>query len=87
MILKNKQDGFPEIIHRCSERLMFAKQKWELPDKFLYPCLFSTGGIVIDETLIMSYGAADQNVGISWVNYNELVTYIRKFDSRGDVID
>jgi beta-1,2-mannobiose phosphorylase / 1,2-beta-oligomannan phosphorylase len=85
MILKNKANGFPEIVNRCSERLMYAQQKWELPDKFLCPCIFTTGGIVIGDTLIMSYGAADQNAGIAWVNFNELITYLRKFNSSGKV--
>lgn len=86
MILKNKENSFPEIIHRCSERLMYASQDWELPDKFLCPCLFSTGGIIIDGTLIISYGAADQKVGISWVNFDELVAYVRNFDAKGNRI-
>lgn len=84
MILKNVENDFPEIIHRCSERLMYAQQKWELPDKFLCPCLFTTGGIVIGDTLIMSYGAADQKAGISWVGLEELVSYIRQFDADGN---
>lgn len=83
MILKERENDFPEIIHRCPERLMYAKQEWELPDKFLVPCIFTTGGIVIDDTLIMSYGAADQKAGIAWVNIKELVEHIRKFDKYG----
>lgn len=31
----------------------------------------------------MSYGAADQKVGIAWVHFAELVGYIRKFDENG----
>jgi beta-1,2-mannobiose phosphorylase / 1,2-beta-oligomannan phosphorylase len=81
MILRNNENDFPEITHRCLERLMYAQQRWELPDKFLCPCLFTTGGIVIDDTLIMSYGAADQKAGISWVNFNDLVSYIKEFDA------
>lgn len=86
MIMKEKDNDLPEIINRCSERLMYAQQKWELPDKFLCPCIFTTGGIVIDGTLIMSYGAADQKAGISWVNLKELTDYVRKFDAKGNKI-
>lgn len=86
MILKNKENDFPEITHRCSDRLMYATQKWELPDKFLCPCIFSTGGVIIDETLIISYGAADQNAGIARVNFNELVSNTREFDKDGNYI-
>ncbi len=83
MILKEKENDFPEIIHRCSDRLMYAQQKWELPDKFLCPCIFTTGGIVVDDTLIISYGAADQKAGISWVNFRDAVEYVRLFDRVG----
>lgn len=83
MILKEKENDFPEIIHRCPDRLMYAQQKWELPDKFLCPCIFTTGGIVVDDTLIISYGAADQKVGISWVSFKDVVEYVRLFNKDG----
>jgi hypothetical protein len=35
----------------------------------------------------MSYGAADQKAGISWVNFKELVEYVRQFDADGNKID
>lgn len=86
MIVKEQENAFPKIIHRCSERVMYAQQEWELPDKFLCPCLFTTGGIVVGEKLIMSYGAADQKVGIAWTNFKELVDYIKYFDEDGNII-
>lgn len=87
MILKEKENAFPEIIHRCPTRLMYAKQEWELPDKFLCPCIFTTGGIRVDDTLIMSYGAADQKVGIAWANFKAIVEHVKEFDSIGNKID
>lgn len=84
MILKEKENTFPEIIHRCSERLIYASQDWELPDKFLCPCIFTTGGIISGKELIMSYGAADQKIGMAWVDFDELITYVRNFDSIGN---
>jgi predicted GH43/DUF377 family glycosyl hydrolase len=86
MILEEQKNQFPKIKHRCPERLMYAKQEWELPDKFLCPCLFTTGGIVIDDELIMSYGAADQKIGIAWACYDEIVDYVRTFDAIGNKI-
>lgn len=83
MILKEVANDFPQIIHRCPDRLMYASQPWELPDKFPCPCLFSTGGIVVDGTLVISYGAADQKVGIAWGNLDQLVSHLRKFDEKG----
>jgi predicted GH43/DUF377 family glycosyl hydrolase len=83
MILKEQENDFPEIINRCPSRLMYAQQDWELPDKFLCPCIFTTGGIKVGDTLIMSYGAADQKVGIAWTDFNELVKYVKLFDKYG----
>ncbi len=87
MILKKQENDFPKIIHRCSSRLMYAKQDWELPDKFACPCIFTTGGIVKDDELIMSYGAADQKVGIAWACFDEILDYVRSFDSQGNPLD
>ena len=83
MILKEQENDFPKIIHRVSERLIFAKQKWELPDKFPCPCIFTTGAVVVDDTLIMGYGAADQKIGIAKVCLSELIAYIECFDENG----
>lgn len=84
MILENKEDDFPHILHRCSERIMYAQQEWELPDKFECPCIFTTGGIVVDNKLIISYGAADQKVGIAWTDFDEIIAYVKSFDANGN---
>ncbi len=83
MIVKEEEGAFPKVIHRCPDRLMYAKQEWEMPSDYPTPCLFTTAGIVVDGELIMSYGAADQKVGIAWVNLGELVEHIRSFDAEG----
>lgn len=83
MIIKEQDNDFPAVIHRCSDRLMFAERDWEMPSDYPTPCLFTTGGIVMGEDLIMSYGAADQKVGIAWVNFSSLLAYIRTFDANG----
>ncbi|MCR4694666.1 MAG: hypothetical protein K5773_05045 [Pseudobutyrivibrio sp.] len=86
MIVKEEENSFPKIIHRMSERLIYAKQDWELPDKFLCPCIFTTGAVVDKGSLIMGYGAADQKIGIAKVNLDELVNYIKTFDSQGNKV-
>lgn len=83
LILREMEDDFPVITHRMSERRIYARQTWELPDKFPCPCLFTTGAVLLDGTLIMGYGAADQKVGIAKVNFAELVAYVRQFDAQG----
>ncbi|MDQ8739165.1 hypothetical protein [Paenibacillus sp. LHD-38] len=87
MILREQDNDFPVVAHRCSERLMYASQEWEMPSDYPTPCLFTTGGIVIGDDLIMSYGAADQKAGISWVNFAELVEYIKQFDAEGRKVE
>ncbi len=84
MIVQEVEDDFPRILHRMSERLIYAKQDWELPDKFPCPCIFTTGAVICDGTLIMGYGAADQKIGIAKVSMQELVDYVRCFDATGN---
>jgi predicted GH43/DUF377 family glycosyl hydrolase len=85
MILKEMADDFPVITNRCPERLLYATMDWEQPKNFPLPCLFSCGGVVVDDTLIISYGAADELAGIAKVNLNELTEYIRRFDATGNI--
>lgn len=86
MIVQEQEDDFPRIIHRVSERLIFAKQDWELPDKFPCPCIFTTGAVVVGDTLIMGYGAADQKIGIAKVSFKKLIEYVEGFDENGNLI-
>lgn len=83
MILRPGGGGWPEVAHRCPDRLMYAKQAWELSGKFTTPCVFTCGGIVRDGELLMSYGAADTVAGVAWVNFDELVGHVRKYDAQG----
>lgn len=83
MILKERDGDYPVIGHRMSERLIYARQKWELPDKFPCPCIFTTGAVICGDTLIMGYGAADQKIGIAKTSLSELVAYVRRFDAKG----
>lgn len=83
MIIREQEHGFPKIVHRCSERIMYASQPWELEGEFTTPCIFTCGGVVVNDTLTMSYGAADKRIGIATVKFSELLEYIRQFDADG----
>lgn len=85
-ILENVENSFPKITHKCSDRLMYASQEWEMPDLYPQKCIFATGGIIVDGELIISYGAADQYCGIAKVNFEELVNYVMLFDADGKKI-
>jgi predicted GH43/DUF377 family glycosyl hydrolase len=83
MILEEQAQGFPRITHRCSERVMFAQDPWEMPHKFKTPCVFATGLIRLGDDLLISYGAADERVGVARMRYRELVDFVRTFDAQG----
>ncbi|HEX2862409.1 MAG TPA: hypothetical protein VHN79_12250 [Lacunisphaera sp.] len=86
MILKPGADGWPAVAHRCSDRLMYARKAWELNGRFKTPCVFTCGGIVQGDDLIMSYGAADNFAGVAWVNFAQLVAHVRRFDAAGKLL-
>jgi len=84
MILKQELGRFPRVIHRCPDRLMYARQPWELEGRFKIPCLFSCSGVVVGEDLIIGYGAADERVGIAKGSVSTLVSYLRQYDEAGN---
>jgi predicted GH43/DUF377 family glycosyl hydrolase len=84
MILRESpDDGWPDVVHRCPDRLMYARKPWELDGRFKTPCLFTCGGLVRGSDLLMSYGAADTVAGVSWVNFTDLLAYVRSYDKHG----
>ncbi|MDR0352083.1 MAG: hypothetical protein LBI02_01570 [Opitutaceae bacterium] len=83
MILKPGGDGWPEVAHRCPDRLMFAQKRWELDGRFKTPCVFTCGGVVRDGALLMTYGAADTVAGAAWTDMAELVAHVRRYDAAG----
>lgn len=87
MIMEQVDEGLPVVTHRCSERLMYASQDWELQgSNFSIPCLFSCAGVMLDEKqLLIGYGAADERVGVAWTNIHDLVDYICLYDVNGNL--
>ncbi len=86
MILReNGNGGFPAVVHRCPERLLYARQPWELPSQRLFhcPCLFTCSGMVAGDDLVMAYGAADEQTGIARTDFTALIAYVRQFDADG----
>lgn len=43
MIIKERDNDYPVLIHRCPDRLMYAEREWEMPSDYPTPCLFTTG--------------------------------------------
>lgn len=83
MIMKEGADGWPVVTHRCPDRLLYARKRWELEGRFKTPCVFTCGGIVRGDDLLMTYGAADNFAGVVWVGYRELLAHVRRYDAQG----
>ncbi|MGB7159569.1 MAG: hypothetical protein WBD40_15995 [Tepidisphaeraceae bacterium] len=83
MVLREQDRGWPVITHRCGDRLMYAKQEWELNGKFPTPVLFTCAGQRVGSDLIMTYGAADTKAGVAWTDFDDLVRHVRQFDASG----
>ena len=80
MILKERENDFPEITHICKEKWIVDEADFEKPSgsKFKTPCVFFTGLIEHNDELLVSYGAADQNVGLMRLDYKKLMEELRK---------
>lgn len=84
MILDLAEDGWPQVVHRCPERMMQASRPWELDGLFSTPCVFTCGGSLLpDGRLVMTYGAADTVAGAAWVEFGALISRIEAFDATG----
>ncbi len=74
MILKTDTVKGLVIDERCSERLMYASEPWELGTAFPTPCLFTCSGLLLeDKKLLMGYGAADQKIGMAEVELRKIL--------------
>ena len=77
MILKEVENDFPNITHICKEKWIVDEADFEKPGRFKTPCVFFTGLIENDGKLLVSYGAADERVGIMTLDYKELINELR----------
>jgi predicted GH43/DUF377 family glycosyl hydrolase len=84
MILEVRDGSMPKVIHRCSERVMFPVEDWEMPGRFKTPVIFITGMVAVNDRLLIAYGAADERVGIAWFSLSNVLDYIRQFNAVGE---
>ncbi len=73
MILKEQPDDFPVIERICKEKMIVNEADFEAPSKFKTPCVFFTGMIEHEGDLLISYGAADEHVGIMLVDKQKVL--------------
>lgn len=79
MILKEVENDFPEMTHICKEKWIVNEADFEKPSKFKTPCVFFTGLIEKNESeLLVSYGAADQYVGVMELDFPKLMNELRR---------
>ena len=73
MMFKEQENSLPVIDQVCDEKLIAVGEDFERPSKFKTPCVFFTGMIQQEGDLLISYGAADEHVGIMKVDYQQLM--------------
>ena len=79
MILREKENDFPEITHLYPGKWIVNEEKFEAPHKFKTPCVFFTGLIEKDaDTLLVSYGAADEYAAVLELDYKKIVRTLRE---------
>ena len=80
MILKEQENDFPEITHLYPKKWVVNEADFEAPHKFKTPCVFFTGIIEKDEnTLLVSYGAADEYAAIMELDYKKILDTLKKY--------
>lgn len=78
MILKEIENDFPRITHICEDKWIVDEEDFEKPSKFKTPCVFFTGMVKVDSELLVSYGAADENVGFMRLDYDKIISHLRE---------
>lgn len=79
MILKERENDFPMITHLYPKKWIVNEADFERPAKFGIPCVFFTGMIKQDDTLLVSYGAADEFAATMRLDFDKLVGILRKY--------
>ena len=79
MILKEKENDFPEITHLVPEKWIVNEADFEAPRKFKTPCIFFTGMIKRDNILHVSYGAADEYAAVMNLDYDKIINTLRNY--------
>lgn len=79
MILKDRENDFPVITHLCDKKWIVNEAEFENPGRFKIPCIFFTGLIKNGDNLLVSYGAADERAGVMTLDFEKLVTELRKY--------
>lgn len=79
MILKEKENDFPEITYLYPKKWIVNEADFEKPAKFGIPCVFFTGNVKLGDKLLVSYGAADEFAAVMELDFKKLLEILRKY--------
>lgn len=78
MILKEQLNDFPIIECLYKDKMIVNEEAFESPAKFKTPCIFFTGLIEYEGDYLVSYGAADEHVGLLQIDKQKLLEIMSK---------
>ena len=73
MIFKEVENDMPVVEKLSPEKMIGCAEEFEMPARFAIPCIFFTGMIFHKGDLLVSYGAADERVGLLKIDYKKLM--------------
>lgn len=73
MIFKEVENDMPVLEKLSPEKMIGCEADFEMPARFTIPCVFFTGMIFHKGDLLVSYGAADERVGLLKIDYKKLM--------------
>ena len=73
MTFKEVENDMPIIEKISLEKMIGCEADFEQPARFEIPCVFFTGMIFHKGDLLVSYGAADERVGLLKIDYKKLM--------------
>ena len=76
LLFKNKENDYPEIVFRSGEKMISVAEDWEMPGTFTILCVFVYGMLKIGDELVLSYGAADECMGIKRMPLDDVLKIV-----------
>jgi predicted GH43/DUF377 family glycosyl hydrolase len=71
------------VIARVPVPIMEPEEDFEWNGLYPHGVVFPTANVLLDGTLYVYYGCADQTIGVATADFAELVDYVMKFDACG----
>ena len=72
-----------KVIARTPEPVMEPEEDFEWNGLYPHGVVFPTANVVVDGTIFVYYGCADQTIGVATADFSELVDFVMQFDAMG----